>query len=226
MTYEELLAELKSFSEEKFAEGNKRIVNDPALKFIGVRTPLLRKITKKYLSNEEIFSFPDEYYEVVFIKLAIASAFSYEKLINRLGGLVPLITNWALCDSVFKPVCIKKNKQAFVPYIKKYIAKEGEFEQRFALISLLNFYVEKEWFCLIKECVERCNADLYYTMMGAAWLVAEVLVKDYEYGLTILKSTMCDIKVKKKAISKACDSFRITDLQKNELKAMRLNFNG
>ncbi|MCD8372014.1 MAG: hypothetical protein LUD27_01790 [Clostridia bacterium] len=62
-------------------------------------------------------------------------------------------------------------------------------------------------------------------MMAAAWLTAEVLAKHYEYGLTILKSTMCDIKVKNKAVSKGCDSFRITKEQKLQLKAMRRNFN-
>ncbi|MCD8372834.1 MAG: DNA alkylation repair protein, partial [Clostridia bacterium] len=192
MTYNQLIDELKSYAEEKFAEGEKRIVNDPDLKFLGVRTPLLRRIAKSHENDEETFAFPNEYYEVVFIKLAIASKFSYEKLLSRLDELVPLITNWALCDSAFKPECIKKNRQDFVPYIKKYMSKEGEFEQRFALIALLSFYVEEEWLDFIKECIERCNADLYYTMMSAAWLTAEVLAKHYEYGLSILKSTMCD----------------------------------
>ncbi|MCD7728604.1 MAG: DNA alkylation repair protein [Clostridia bacterium] len=224
MNYSQLLEELEKYSEPEFATGEKRIVNDPLLKFLGVRTPTLRKIIKKYKWNEELFNFPNEYYEVVFIKLAVVSEFPYEQFVSRLESLVPLITDWALCDSAMKPKCIKKHRENFIPYIKKYISMEGEFEQRFALITLLSFYVEDEWLSLIKECVEMCDSSKYYAMMGAAWLLAEVLVKHYEYGLTILNSTMCDIKVKNKAISKACDSYRITNEQKMYLKQLRAIF--
>lgn len=224
MTYEYLLNELKNFADSKYNEFNWRIVNDKKLKFIGVRTPVLRKIAKKYKEEDIIFSFPNDYYEVVFIKLAIASTFSYDKFVSRIDGFVPLITNWALCDSALKPVCVKKNKDDFVQYIKKYIVKDGEFEQRFALISLLSFYVEEEWLPLIRYCIEVCDSSKYYAMMGAAWLTAEVLTKFYDYGLEILHSTMCDIKVKTKAISKACDSFRIAPEQKRQLKELRVNF--
>ena len=58
-------------------------------------------------------------------------------------------------------------------------------------------------------------------MMAAAWLLAEVLIKDYNKGFEFLNSTMCDINIKLKAISKACDSFRVTDEQKTQLKALR-----
>lgn len=224
MTYEDLLNELKNSTDKQYCEFNNRIVNDKKLKFFGVRTPILRQLAKKYKGEEIVFSFPNEFYEVVFIKLAIASTFSYEKFVSRLDEFVPLITDWALCDSALKPVCVKKNKADFVQYIKKYISMKGEFEQRFALILLLSFYVEEEWLPLVKYCVEVCDSSKYYTMMGAAWLVAEVLVKYYGFGLDILQSTMCDIKVKNKAISKACDSFRITQEQKNHLKQLRANF--
>ena len=37
-----------------------------------------------------------------------------------------------------------------------------------------------------------------------------------------MNSTMCDINIKNRAISKACDSFRLTDGQKKQLKALRV----
>ncbi len=224
MTYEDLLTELKSFTDKQYGEFNNRIVNDKHLKFFGVRTSILRQLTKKHKGEENIFSFPDEYYEVVFIKLAIASTFSYDKFVSRIDEFVPLITDWALCDSALKPACVKKHKDDFAQYIKKYISKSGEFKQRFALISLLNFYVEEKWLPFIKQCVEQCDSSKYYTMMGAAWLICEVVVRYYDYGLTILQSTMCDITIKNKAISKCCDSFRLTQEQKNQLKELRTNF--
>ena len=53
-------------------------------------------------------------------------------------------------------------------------------------------------------------------------MLAEVLIKHYEAGFEFLNSTMCDINIKNKAISKACDSFRVSDERKAELRALRV----
>ena len=96
MTYAELLGILKDRSEEKFRLFQKKLIFTKA-EILGVRTPVLRKIAKSV--QEEVFAFPDEYYEVTFIKLAVAARLPYEKLIERLDGLVLSIDNWATCDT-------------------------------------------------------------------------------------------------------------------------------
>ena len=48
VTYGELLSELESLSEEQVARFNRKIINDSRLKILGVRTPALRKLAKKY----------------------------------------------------------------------------------------------------------------------------------------------------------------------------------
>ena len=93
--------------------------------------------------------------------------------------------------------------------------------RRFALTTLLHFYVEEDYLPLIFSCIENCDPAPYYVAMGAAWLLAEVLVKHYVAGFEFLSSTMCDINIKLKAISKACDSYRISPAQKAELRALR-----
>ena len=47
-------------------------------------------------------------------------------------------------------------------------------------------------------------------------------MKHYERGVEYLHSSMCDKNIENKDISKACDSFRLTDGQKEQLKALRV----
>ena len=232
VTYGELLSELESLSEEQFARFNRKIINDSRLKILGVRTPILRKLAKKYSCEyENISRFPDEFYEVVFLKLSIAALLPYEKFITECDGCVELISDWALCDC-FVPACIKKRRDDFIPFIKKYLRAErgyfsdGEFVRRFALTTLLHFYVDGKYLDLIFDSIASSKPDKYYTAMGAAWLLADVLIYDFFAGYEFLNSTMCDINVKLKAISKVCDSFRVTAEQKQKLRALRAEIRG
>ena len=221
VTYGELLSELESLSEEQFARFNRKIINDSRLKILGVRTPALRKLAKKYSREyENISRFPDEFYEVVFLKLSIAALLPYEKFITECDGCVELISDWALCD-YFAPVCIKKYLRAERGYFC-----DGEFVRRFALTTLLHFYVDGKYLDLIFDSIASCKPDKYYTAMGAAWLLADVLIYDFSAGYEFLNSTMCDINVKLKAISKACGSFRVTLEQKQKLRALRAGIRG
>ena len=97
ITYEEVLKELEGLSEEKFAAFQRRIIRDDKLKITGVRTPALRSLAKKYKGEYEAFSrFPDEFYEVVFLKLSLAAALPYEEFITVSDDCVALISDWAL----------------------------------------------------------------------------------------------------------------------------------
>ena len=218
MTYAELLGILKDRSEEKFRLFQKKFIFTKA-EILGVRTPVLRKIAKSV--QEEVFAFPDEYYEVTFIKLAVAARLPYEKLIERLDGLVLSIDNWATCDT-FKPVCIQKNKDLFLPYIERYFCRGEEFFQRFALVSLLNFYIEEKYLSLIERYLSEADTEKYYVYMSAAWLTAEVLVKFYPQGVAILQSGILDKKTHNKAIQKGIESFRLNQEQKAFLKTLKI----
>ena len=83
VTYNELLKELEGLSERKFADFQRRIICDDVLEVMGVRTPTLRKLAKKYKNCYGDFEkFPDKFYEVVFLKLAIAATLDFNSFCN------------------------------------------------------------------------------------------------------------------------------------------------
>lgn len=219
--YEQFTAELFSLSDENYREFHSRLLKDDNIKVIGVRAPVLKKLAAWYKDNiDEILSYPDEYYEVTFVKFCAASKLKYDELIKIIDKIVPQINCWAVCDS-FAPACIKGHRAEFLPYIRKYIAAEGEFVKRFALTTLLHFYVDKEYIETIFSLLDDCDTSQYYVHMAAAWLLAEVIVKYYDCGKSYLYEHSLDKKTHNKAIQKACESFRLSNDRKNYIKGLK-----
>ncbi len=223
MPYQELLNKLKSLADGKYREFHSRLLNNENINVLGVRVPDLRKLAKEYKGNiDELLSYPDEFYEVTFIKACAVSNLDFGKFLVYVDDCVKLLDNWATCDC-FAPKCIKKHRDEFLPYIEKYLGggREGEFSQRFALTTLLHFYVDEPYLDVIFAAVNRADTNYYYVHMAAAWLVAEVIVKYFDAGVNFLKSGALDIRTHNKAIRKACESYRIDENTKNYLKSLK-----
>ena len=222
MTYSDFLEELGAYAEPDFAAFQKKIVMSPSQEFIGVRTPVMRKLAKAHKNDlETLFTFPDKYYEVTFIKLSAASLQPYEVFVRNLDRCSSLIDNWALCDC-FKADCIKKHREEFLPVLEEIFSRGGEFYQRYVLVVLLGDYIEEKYIPVIEEYLKRSDTEKYYVHMAAAWLAAEVLVKNYEAGLKILNAGILSAKTHNNAIQKAKESYRLTQEQKGYLESLKI----
>lgn len=221
MPYQELLNRLKSEADVNYKNFHKRLLKNDDINVLGVRVPILRKIAKTFRDKiDELLSYPDEYYEVTFIKLTAVSYLDYVQFIKHVDNCVSLIDNWATCDC-FCPKCVETHRDAFLPYIKKYSVVDKEFYQRFALTTILHYYTEEEYAELIFSLIEKCNLSYYYVHMAAAWLIAEMLVKHYDITKNFLLKNVLDKKTHNKAIQKACESFRLSDDRKKYLKGIK-----
>lgn len=221
ITYEEVLARLKTHCDKAYAAFHSRLLKNESIALIGVRTPVLRKLAKEWKGEEDNFlTFPDEYYEITFLKCALVGALKYEDFIARVDKVVPLLDNWAVCDTFDAP-CVKKHREEFLPFIEKYLHSDQEFTVRYGLVMLLHDYVEEQYLPLIFRSVKELEKNDYYVTMGAAWLIAEVLVKYYDAGVRFLREGSLPKETHNKAIRKACESFRISSEEKAFLKSLR-----
>ena len=223
MQYDELLSLLKSNADASYAAFQSTLIGAREGEVLGVRTPILRRLAKR-LSVEEALEFPNTYYEIKFIKLAVVAALPYERFIEYLEQAVQLIDNWALCDG-FKAGCIKNHRQEFLPWIDRFFQCGTEFSVRFTLVMLLYFYVEEEYLPLIFSYLSKADCSPYYVHMAVAWLTAEILVKNYDAGVSFLKEGMLDTKTHNKAIQKAVESYRLNNEQKEFLRLLKIKIN-
>ena len=220
MTYAEFLTKLRTFAEPKLSEFHARLIKTPQERVLGIRTPTLRKIAKT-VDVDEVLRFPDEYYDVTFIKLIAVSYLPYERILHYLPSVLPLIDNWALCDS-FKAKCIARHRQEFLPQIASIHATGKEFFVRYALVALLNDYVTEEYLPSVFDYLRKTDCSAYYVHMAAAWLTAEILVKHFEAGVAFLQENRLDALTHNKSIQKAIESYRLTKEQKEFLKTLKI----
>lgn len=224
MQYYELLEKLKSESEEDFAAFQRKLIFTKQ-KILGVRTPVMRKIAKAYQGEiEELLSFPDEYYEVTFIKLCIVAALPYERFVLYVKDCVLRMDNWATCDC-FKAKCIATHKAEFLSVLESIFALDNMFAKRYVLVTLLTYYMDEQYLETVKAYILKTPTEEYYLHMAVAWLTAEVLVKYFEQGVAWLKERILFLKTHNKAIQKAIESYRLNKEQKEFLRSLKIKNN-
>ena len=221
MTYEEVLSRLFSEQDEKYRAFQSALIKNDSIHIIGVRMPVLRRLAREWKGELENFlAFPDEWYEVTFLKFSLYALLPFDKFTARINEMVGLLDNWATTDG-FHAKCIARNREEFLPYIRAFSCDGREFVERYALVSLLHDYVEEQYLPEIFAALERADGTKYYTGMGAAWLMAEVLVKYFDAGREYLKEGRLSPFVHNAAIRKATESFRLSKEQKEELKSFK-----
>lgn len=221
MTYEELLARLFALSDEGYRAFHKKLLKNDGIRVIGVRMPALRALAREWKGEfSSLLAFPDEYYEVTVLKCAVANFLPFGELCAVCDALVARLDNWATCD-MFAPACIARNREAFKSFILRYLSDPRVFVRRFALTTLLHFYVREEELGFVGTCLKDADTSPYYVSMAAAWLTAEVLIRFYDRGKALLTSGILSEATFRRAVRKACESYRLSDAQKEELRALK-----
>ncbi len=221
ITYEELLARLRACADEKYVAFHGRLLKNENVRLLGVRVPILKRLAKEMKGEfANILAFPDEYYEVTFLKCQIAGLLPYAEYVSAAKILVERLDNWGTCDC-FKAPCVTKYREEFLPIIREWLKDGREFVVRYALVMLLSYYVTAEYLEIIFEAVCSVSAEKYYVMMASAWLVAEVLARHFNEGVAFLQKNLLPVSVHNKAILKARESFRLSADEKELLKNLK-----
>lgn len=194
---------------------------------IGVRIPNLRILAKeiskgdfrKFLKENE-----NKYYEetmlegfvIGYAKMELNEKFEY------ISKFVPKIDNWAICDctcSTFK--FINKNKQEMWEFIQKYLESNKEFEVRFGIIIMMDYFLNDAYFDRVIEKLDKIKQNGYYVKMAIAWTLQVAYVTNKEKTIKYLKSNNLDKFTYNKAIQKMIESNRISKEEKDCLRKMK-----
>lgn len=218
---------LFELSDKKFKEFQKGLVPNSD-DIIGVRTPQLRKIAKQ-ISKEDYIEFLDkykpEYYEEKLI-YGLVIGYMKENLnirIKYLDKFVPTIDNWAVCDGACNTYKFTNNNlKEMWEYVQKYVDSDKEFEVRFAVIMLMEYYLTDEYIDKVFEIYNNIKLDKYYVQMGIAWGISEAFVKYEEKTRKFLNECSLDKFTFNKSLQKIIESYRVSEETKNELRKMKI----
>ena len=198
---------------------------------IGVRVPVLRNYAKELLReygiNELLKQIDNQYYEEIMLQgmlIGLANQ-DFETMQKQIEEFVPKIDNWAVCDIFCASLkTTKKKKEKMWQFIQKYLLSDQEFEIRFGVVMILDYYIEEDYLEKDFKIFDAITSQAYYVQMAVAWAISICLIKFYDKTIKYLETAKLNNFTYNKALQKAIESYRIVDEKKEILRRIkRLN---
>lgn len=194
---------------------------------IGVRVPILRNYAKeiakgnfrKYLKEAQ-----KEYYEEIMLQgMVIGLAkMECEERLEYIAKFIPKIDNWAVCDVTCAGLKFtKKNLDVVWSFLQTYLKSNKEFELRFVIVMLLDFYITEEYIDKVIRILDSIKHEGYYVKMAIAWAISVSYVKFPNKTIEYLKNNTLDNFTYNKALQKIIESYRVTEEDKKTIRAMK-----
>ena len=217
--------ELFTLQDEKYRDFQKKLL--PTVdgeRIIGVRTPALRKYAKILAANsgrEYLDLLPHYYVEENNLHSFITCSMTdFDEVMRRAEEFLPHIDNWATCDS-FIPKVFKAHPEEVFAKIRSWLNSEQTYTVRWALVLLLNNFLDEEFRPEMLDLVSALRSDEYYINMAIAWYFSFALIKQYDAALPYILDRRLDSWVHNKAIQKAIESYRVAPECKNYLRSLK-----
>lgn len=194
---------------------------------IGVRIPKLREMAKEIAKEnpkEFLNRIDDTYYETVMLYGMVIGYMKadVEERQKYLDIFVPKINNWAICDcctSTYK--FTNKNLEKMWNYIQKYLKSNQEFEIRFSVIMMVDYYLNEQYIDKVFTEINKIRHEGYYVKMGVAWLISVAFIKYEEKTRKFLANNQLDDFTYNKALQKIIESKRVPQEIKSEMKNLK-----
>lgn len=221
-----ILNELIKLKDDKYKEFQIKLVpNIPSNTILGVRTPELRKLAKEVYKSEDrdlfLNNLPHKYYEENLIHFFVISMIKdFDKCVVEVEKFLPYVDCWSLSDQA-TPKIFKKNHDKILLYIKKWISSKHIYTARFGIRILMNEFLEEDFKIEYLYLVADIKSDEYYLKMMIAWYFATALAKRYDETILLFENHILSEWIHKKAITKAIESYRVTDEHKKYLTSLR-----
>ena len=237
--------------EERYRNGHLRVINAlDDVRILGVHIPQLKKLAKELSRRPDaadlIASFEAESVQgtlcfeekLVWGLMINALKASQEHKLALLRTFVPVMDNWAVCDTICCNIKWIKDKVALWEYLQPYFDSDREFEVRFAVVMSMIFFLDAESFQKVTARLDsidfsRIQSEFlspkeakhaeqvrgvakgerpYYVRMAVAWLLATALAKMPEQTRKYVNDCRLPKDVVRLYKRKARESFKTRDV--------------
>lgn len=194
---------------------------------IGVRLPELRKLARTIAKGDWrtfLAQAKSDYFEEVMLQGMVLGYVKtdIEEILRYIADFIPKIDNWSVCDSF----CISlkftlKNKERVWDFIVPYLLSDKEYEIRFAVVMMLNFFIEEEYINRILQLLDKVSHEGYYAKMAVSWALSICYIKLPEPTMSYLLSNTLDDFTYNKALQKITESYRVDRETKTMIRGMK-----
>lgn len=224
----DILQILFSYQDKNYAQFVQKLlpknIDRENIKIIGIRLPQLRKIAKDLVKNdwqEFLNQNTNEYFEQIMLEgFVIAYApIDINTKQNLIKNFLPKINNWSICDSFCASFQLKaKDREAYLSFIKNYLNSPNEYELRFAIVMLLNYYLTEDFADDALQLVYNTKDISYTVNMAKAWAFSKYFSYYPDKGLNFLQTQTLSKDVFKMTCQKIRDSRIVSSRYKEALK--------
>ena len=223
----DITKELIANSDKKYKEFQAGLI--PGIdNILGVRAPIVKAIAKRYAKNHNGSEFlsilPHTYYDENMLHGYMLGFLKSDTdtLKEYVRDFLPYVDNWAVCDSMVSNLKnFFKSPEEVYGFIKEMACDTREYHIRFALVSMLCYYLDGEYIDEVLHITCSINDERYYVKMAQAWLISMALVKRYDKTVKILEDNILSPWVHNKSIQKARESFRLDGEKKSYLTSLK-----
>ncbi|MBS4913385.1 MAG: DNA alkylation repair protein [Veillonella sp.] len=199
--------------------------------FIGVRTPVLRRLAKQLIKKEPqvmaqfLKDLPHTYFEENQLHAVLLSDMKdFEAVVAEVNRFLPYVDNWGTCDTLV-PKIFNDHLAELEPLAYAWIQSDQPYTIRFGISMFMSFFLGPTFKVDQAEAIAALRSDEYYVNMMIAWYFATALAFNYEDVVPFLTEKKLDVWTHNKSIQKGVESRRLTDEQKVFLKSLRLKDN-
>ncbi len=240
-------------TDARYREGHLRVINAlPQRKVLGLHSPQMKAVAKElsrqdgegWIRKFELAGSDNENIRLCYEEMVIwgylinMEKCSYEQKFQMLRKYVPVMDNWAVCDSY----CAHAKWMKKIPsgklleFLKEWAQSNREFEVRFAIVAAMCYLLDTaldEVFQIIDNLDYKkikseykttskkpqtaqegtvLGAEPYYVRMGVAWLLASALAKYPDSTRQFISRSSLPQDIIKLYIRKARESFRTRNI--------------
>lgn len=223
---EKIRKELKELADERYKEFHSGLCPGTD-NILGVRVPILRDYAKQLTKQDWrtiLKQLGNAYYEEIMLEgmLIGLANMELEERLQYLSNFIPKIDNWAVCDVVCAGLKFtKKHQEEMWEFIQKYLQSDQEFELRFGIVMLLDFYITDTYIDSVITILDGIKHEGYYVKMAIAWTLSVAYIKYPKQTMTYLKNNTLDDFTYNKALQKILESYRVTKEEKEIIRKMK-----
>lgn len=222
-----IVNKLFEYQDIKFRDFNSKLIpNINKNLIIGVKIPIIRQLAKEFIKDSDYKLFlnklPHKYLEENILHgILISLNNNLDETLLELDKFLLYVDNWEVCDTI-KPRIFKKDLKKVYDNIKLWIKSEETYKIRFALVTLINFYLDSGYDSNINELIISIKNDDYYVKMAVAWYFSFALIKHWDETINIFENKKLDKFTHNKSIQKAIESYRLSNDKKEYLKSIKI----
>lgn len=194
---------------------------------LGVRVPCLWKLARRLVKEEGsgyLGRAGDDTYEEIMLQGMVIGLLKEDtgQMLKRLPAFMAKAENWAHCDIVCSGLKkVKDDRESVLAFLKPYISSEREFEARFAIVLLLDYYIDEDYIDTTLELLQQVVHPGYYVKMAVAWALSVCYVQFPEKTLACMREGPFDDFTYNKALQKITESFRVDKEEKAFIRSLK-----